>query len=66
MAASGVFHCPCHGSRFSLDGEALNGPAVLPLVRFGIRTAHGRLIVDPSQRAGLEDAEWDARFFVQL
>jgi glycine/D-amino acid oxidase-like deaminating enzyme/nitrite reductase/ring-hydroxylating ferredoxin subunit len=28
--------CPCHGSRFALDGSVLDGPAITPLAQRGI------------------------------
>lgn len=62
----GVFRCPCHGSRFSPDGVALNGPASLPLNRLAIRIERGLVVVDRSVRAPLEQAERDQRFFIRV
>ena len=40
------FTCPCHGSRFSVDGTVSRGPAGLPLASLQVeQTAEGRLIV---------------------
>ncbi len=37
------FECPCHGSRFALDGTLLEGPSPTPLRRFDARLVDGVL-----------------------
>lgn len=42
------FQCGCHGSRFSLNGAVIMGPARLPLVHHGmLLSAAGTVIVQP-------------------
>jgi cytochrome b6-f complex iron-sulfur subunit len=39
--------CPCHGSKFRLDGTKIEGPAPAPLPHFAISlTVDGELLVD--------------------
>jgi cytochrome b6-f complex iron-sulfur subunit len=49
-ADEGVIACPCHGSRFDLEGNVLHGPAPRPLQWIEVKAdpASGVLIVDTS------------------
>ncbi|MCB8967599.1 MAG: Rieske 2Fe-2S domain-containing protein [Chloroflexota bacterium] len=46
-----AFTCPCHGSRFRVDGSVLHGPALQALPHVALsRTAEGLLRVDLTQQ----------------
>jgi menaquinol-cytochrome c reductase iron-sulfur subunit len=46
---SRTFICPCHTSRFSMDGQVLGGPAPRPLDRFMTKIQGGRLDIGPPE-----------------
>jgi len=54
------FHCMCHGSLFSLEGEVLRGPASRHMERVYLaQAADGTLLVDPALRYRQELGEWE-------
>jgi Rieske Fe-S protein len=40
------FECPCHGSKYSINGEYRAGPAPRSLDRFKVDIVDGRVVVD--------------------
>jgi len=56
-----AFLCPCHGSRFSLDGRVIGGPAPRGLDTLPVRARDGEIeVMDMEFRAGIPDKKRSA------
>ena len=45
-ASAKWFECPCHGSKYSINGEYRDGPAPRGLDRFPVEIVDGKIVVD--------------------
>jgi len=44
------FECPCHGSRYDLEGKVLSGPAPRHLAWYQVSgTPDGKIVIDPGK-----------------
>ncbi len=72
--SEGVFHCPCHGSIFAVNGDVLRGPAREPLYRAPLeiradgtlRVGTGLLGIRLPQQANLEPERSSGGFVVTV
>lgn len=44
-AGSGQFVCPCHGSRYDVNGQVTQGPASVPLTKYQTQFSNNKLTI---------------------
>ncbi|MFO0703091.1 MAG: Rieske 2Fe-2S domain-containing protein [Candidatus Andersenbacteria bacterium] len=44
-AAEHTLGCPCHGSRYTLGGKNIEGPAVRPLAPISVQESEGQIVL---------------------
>ena len=47
--SSGRFECPCHGSKFDIGGEWIQGPAPVGMSQYGLSVVGDVLVADTSK-----------------
>ena len=48
-ASSGRFECPCHGSKFDIGGEWIQGPAPTGMDQYGLSVVNDTLVADTNK-----------------